>query len=190
MVPDYEGEPTDLGVLNARIGLGGAQLISNSLQTGSSLGVGFGDTVSRVIAAINFGAVGPIHLVALTGGVNGYLRTVMSSRVDLGTDSEMTTVIAIPSPIVVSTTAMALALKAEPIIGDILRRARGVDLAVVGIGTPSIDATLVQMGYLTVAIFQIPFIYLHLTRQPTCGRQSRRNQSHRLQYCDLVTREK
>ena len=151
VVPDYEKEPLDHRVINARIGLGGAQFISNFLQSGSSLGVGFGDTVSRVITATSFGAVGSVHLIALTGGVNGYLRTVMSSRVDLATDSEVTTVTVIPGPIVVSTPAMAEDLKREPIISDILQRAREGDLAVVGVGTPSSDATLVQMGYMTPA---------------------------------------
>ncbi|MGC2174210.1 MAG: sugar-binding transcriptional regulator [Acidimicrobiales bacterium] len=149
VVPDFGDEPEDHRVLNARIGVGGAQFISNVIEPGCSLGVGFGDTVSRVISTTNFGAVGSVHLIALTGGVNGYLRTVMSSRVDLATDSEVAMVTVIPGPIVVSTPAMAEGLKQEPIIRDTLQRAREVNLAVVGVGTPSVDATLVQMGYMT-----------------------------------------
>ena len=47
--------------------------MATHLRPGAALGVGWGETVSRVIAATNFGAVGPVHMVTLTGGVDGYL---------------------------------------------------------------------------------------------------------------------
>ncbi len=78
VVPDHEKEPADHHVLNARIGLGGAQFMSTHLRPGASLGVGWGETVSRVIAATSFGAVGPVRMVTLTGGVEGYLPTILS----------------------------------------------------------------------------------------------------------------
>ena len=80
VVPDHDKEPADHHALNARVGLGGAQFLSTHLRPGGSLGVGWGETVSRVIAATNFGAVGPIHMVTLTGGVDGYLQTILSSK--------------------------------------------------------------------------------------------------------------
>ena len=80
VVPDHRKEPGDHHALNARVGLGGAQFLSTHLRPGGSLGVGWGETVSRVIAATNFGAVGPIHMVTLTGGVDGYLQTILSSK--------------------------------------------------------------------------------------------------------------
>ena len=54
--------------------------MSTHLRPGGSLGVGWGETVSRVIAATAFGAVGPVHMVTLTGGVEGYLQTILSSH--------------------------------------------------------------------------------------------------------------
>src|SRR5258708_17221144 len=57
VVPDHDKEPADPHALNARIGLGGAQFISTHLRPGSTLGVGWGETVSRVIAGTHFGAV-------------------------------------------------------------------------------------------------------------------------------------
>src|SRR5258708_11672569 len=80
VVPDHDKEPADHHALNARIGLGGAQFISTHLRPGGTLGVGWGETVSRVIAATNFGVVGPVHMVTLTGGVDGYLQTILSSK--------------------------------------------------------------------------------------------------------------
>ena len=47
-----------------------------------------------------------------------------------------------------STPRLAAALKAEPAIQQVLTQACGVDQAIVGVGTPAADATIVQMGYL------------------------------------------
>lgn len=148
VVPDYEQEPADRHVLNSRIGLGGAQYMSTHMRPGSTLGVGWGDTVSRVITSTNFGAVGPVHMVTLTGGVEGYLQTILSSKGDGGAEPETTTATIIPAPIVASTPRLAAALKAEPAIQQVLKQACGVDQAIVGVGTPAADATIVEMGYL------------------------------------------
>jgi len=60
----------------------------------------------------------------------------------------MTTATVIPTPIVASTPELAAALKAEPAIQQVLKQACGVDQAIVGVGTPTADATIVEMGYL------------------------------------------
>ena len=146
VVPDHEKEPADHHVLNARLGLGGAQFMSTHLRPGGSLGVGWGDTVSRVITSVNFGAVGPVHMVTLTGGVDGYLQTILSSKGDGGPEPEATTATIIPAPIVASTPRLAAALKAEPAIQQVLRQACGVEQAIVGVGTPAADATIVADG--------------------------------------------
>jgi lsr operon transcriptional repressor len=151
VVPDHDKEPADHHLLNARLGLGGAQFMSTHLRPGGTLGVGWGETVSRVIASTNFGAVGPVHLVTLTGGVDGYLQTILSSKGDGVAEPEATTATIIPTPIVASTPKLAAALKAEPAIQHVLSRASGVDQAIVGVGTPAADATIVQMGYLAAA---------------------------------------
>ena len=148
VVPDHDREPADHHLLNARLGLGGAQFMSTHLRPGGTLGVGWGETVSRVIASTNFGAVGPVHLVTLTGGVDGYLQTILSSKGDGVAEPEATTATIIPTPIVASTPKLAAALKAEPAIQHVLSQASGVDQAIVGVGTPAADATIVQMGYL------------------------------------------
>jgi lsr operon transcriptional repressor len=145
VVPDHQ---TEAGHLNARLGLGGAQFMSTHLRPGGTLGVGWGDTVSRVIAATNFGAVGPVRMVSLTGGVDAYLPAFLSSKGEGVTESEMTSATVIPTPIVASTPELAAALKAEPSIQQVLKQACGVEQALVGVGTPTTDATIVQMGYL------------------------------------------
>jgi hypothetical protein len=60
----------------------------------------------------------------------------------------VTTATIIPTPIVASTPGLAAALKAEPAIQQVLKQACAVQQAIVGVGTPTADATIVQMGYL------------------------------------------
>jgi lsr operon transcriptional repressor len=146
VVPDHEKEPADHHALNARIGLGGAQFMSTHLRPGASVGVGWGETVSRVIAATNFGAVGPVHMVTLTGGVESYLQTILTPQGEAA--AELTSATVIPSPIMASTASLAAALRAEPTIQQVLKQARGVEHALVGVGTPTADATIVHLGYL------------------------------------------
>ncbi len=150
VVPDHDREPADHDVLTARLGLGGAQFMTTHLRPGATLGVGWGETVCRVIAAANFGAAGPVHMVTLTGGVDRYLQTILSAKGDAA-DAEVTTATVIPSPIVASTPSLAAALRAEPAIQQVLRQARGVEQAVVGVGVPAHDSTIVRMGFLTPA---------------------------------------
>ena len=151
VVPDHDKEPADHHALNTRIGLGGGQFISTHLRPGGTLGVGWGETVSRVIAATDFSTAGPVHMVTLTGGVDGYLPTILSSHGEPGAEPGLTTASVIPAPNIASTPALAAALRAEPTIQQILNQARGVEQAVVGVGTPATDATIVQLGYLTAA---------------------------------------
>src|ERR1700735_5582306 len=82
VIPDHETEIGDHHGLNARLGLGGAQFMSTHLRPGGTLGVGWGETVSRVIAAANFRAGGAVHMATLTGGVDGCLQPILSSKGD------------------------------------------------------------------------------------------------------------
>jgi lsr operon transcriptional repressor len=148
VVPDHVDGEGSRSALNARLGLGGAQFMSTHLRPGGTLGVGWGETVSRVISSTNFGAVGPVRMVSLTGGVDAYLPAFLSSKGEGAAEGEMTSATVIPTPIVASTPELAAALKAEPSIQQVLKQACGVEQALVGVGTPTEDATIVQMGYL------------------------------------------
>ena len=107
VVPDHAAANDDHHGLNARLGLGGAQFMSTHLRPGGTLGVGWGETVSRVIAATNFGVVGPVRMVTLTGGVDAYLPAFLSSNNspssgEAGADGDKTSATVIPTPVSVT----------------------------------------------------------------------------------------
>jgi lsr operon transcriptional repressor len=88
-------------------------------------------------------------MVTLTGGVEGYLQTILSSKGEIaGESTHLTSATVIPSPIMASTAELAAALRAEPTIQQVLKQACGVEYALVGVGTPTADATIVHTGYL------------------------------------------
>jgi lsr operon transcriptional repressor len=60
----------------------------------------------------------------------------------------VTSATVIPSPIMASTPELAAALRAEPTNQQVLKQAAEVEHAVVGVGTPTADATIVHLGYL------------------------------------------
>lgn len=152
VVPDLNGPPMTQRAINARVGMGGAQYLQSHLKPTGGLGVGWGDTVSRVVSSTDTAAIGPLHMVTLTGGVDGYLQALAYSRGDQGRgEVDGLTASVIPSPIVVSTPSLAAALRAEPTIQDVLRLARSIQCAVVGVGTATPDSTLVRMGYMSAS---------------------------------------
>lgn len=150
VVPDFAGQPLSQRAVNGRIGVGGSQYLNTHLRPGGTLGVGWGDTVARVMDATDVAAAAPLHIVTLTGGVDGYLQALAHSRWESAVGApDLLTASVIPAPIVVTTPTLAASLRAEPTINEVLRRARSVQHAIVGVGTTAEDATLVRMGYLT-----------------------------------------
>ena len=144
VVPDHEKEPFDHHAMNARIGLGGAQFMSTHLRPGASLGVGWGETVSRVIAATSFGAVGGAHGHA-DRRVEGYLQTILSSQGEIASESApLTSATVDPEPDygVHFCPGGSSASGAHHPAGA--GPGCGVEYALVGVGTPTADATIVH----------------------------------------------
>ncbi|MHB2029678.1 MAG: sugar-binding transcriptional regulator, partial [Acidimicrobiales bacterium] len=133
---------------NVRVAMAGALYLNDNLKPGATIGVGTGDTVSRVLARTDLSTVGPLHVVSLTGGVDSYVRVMSMSRGEVSASDQLI-VSVIPSPIVASTAALAEALRKEPTVQAVLEAARQVDFAVVGIGSVDKNSTLVNLGYLT-----------------------------------------
>src|SRR5262249_37912393 len=149
VVPAHGEEAAGRPALDPPVGGGGGQFLSTHPRPGGAPGGRRGGGGGRAIAATNFGSVGPVHMVTLTGGVDGYLQTILSSTGESATDAGLTTASVIPAPNIASSPSLAAALREEPTIQHVLKQACSVDQAVVGVGTPTADATIVQLGYLT-----------------------------------------
>lgn len=145
VVPDHEeSSPADGRV---RLGRATAQYLSAHLTRVKSLAIGFGESVSESLAALTVTPPHPIRVVAMTGGVDSYLQTMMASGVTI--DPSVVHLSLIPTPLVVSNSTLASSLRDEPVIARLFAEAAAADLALVGIGTPRDDSTMVQLGYMT-----------------------------------------
>lgn len=135
--------------VNERLAQASAAYLMRVLSKGSLLAIGWGDTVTRTLGRLGYvlGSVGA-SVVSLTGGVGTYIQVVGGLSAALGHSQRL---FMIPAPLVVSSTATARALLAEPDVQDILTMARTANYALVGIGAVDEEASFVRGGYVSRA---------------------------------------
>jgi lsr operon transcriptional repressor len=130
-----------------RLAEAGGRYLASILRPGQTLAVGWGNTPSRALLAVPREVLTSVRLVTLTGGVDPYLRAQVSSAETAPGGLSLSNMI--PAPMLASSPALAEALLDESSVRTPLTEARLADHALVGIGSVSPDATLVQIGYQT-----------------------------------------
>src|SRR5665648_975136 len=99
---------------NERLGVALASLLQRFLHPGAVVGVGWGDTVARALAALAPSSLEGVTFATVTGGIDA-----ITSRV-IGRPAIALHLRAIPAPLIVSSPQMAAALQAEPAIREVL----------------------------------------------------------------------
>lgn len=139
---------TDQGLEEA-LGDVGAEMLSRLMSEATSVGVGWGATVSAVVRRYPQQPVRGALTVALLGsqpqmsGVNpGEIALALSQK--LG--GECYTV---PAPCFVNSREARAILLSQPAIRQTFELAQRVDVALVGVGTTMNNATLVKAGFLS-----------------------------------------
>ena len=129
--------------VNQIVAQAAAQYLEVRLKSSDLLGIGWGDTISRMAGYFNLPDERQINVVTLSGGIlshdiGGRLSTVFKGRLYM-----------INAPIMASTVELCDALKQEPVIKDALDMAKLANYSIVGIGVPDRNATIVKAGYLS-----------------------------------------
>lgn len=145
--PALEDPLSDPHAIAHRLARGGAQYLQNTLETGQTLALGWGETVQATMERLPVEQREKISTVTLTGGVNTYVPTPRRGHGAPGLHFDAV----IPAPIVVSSAKLAEDLRSEDVIQSVLERSRSADQALVGIGGVAEQATLAQQGYVTDA---------------------------------------
>ncbi|PEE05052.1 aminotransferase [Bacillus pseudomycoides] len=127
------------------LGKAAAQYVETYLQQGDLLGIGWGETISKMLENIHFEASIQLSIVTLTGGVNHYLPRKQNYLNHMQGELHI-----IPTPFLASTTEMAQSILSEPAVKDMLHVASLANTAIVGIGGLSHDATIVKEEKLTL----------------------------------------
>jgi DNA-binding transcriptional regulator LsrR (DeoR family) len=139
----------DPPLVNRNLGAAGAQYIERHLgKEETLLGFGWGNTVSLALKYLSLMDHQKVSMVTLSGGITAYLQNTyreennplfkFNSRFHI-----------IPSPLRVSSPNTCRLILEEPEVARIIQLAQLANLAVVGIGPMSANATFTQFGYIT-----------------------------------------
>ncbi|MGG3653954.1 sugar-binding transcriptional regulator [Bacillus pseudomycoides] len=137
--------PTLMENSPSSLGKAAAQYVETHLQQGDLLGIGWGETISKMLENIHFEASIQLSIVTLTGGVNHYLPRKQNYLNHMQGELHI-----IPTPFLASTTEMAQSILSEPAVKDMLHVASLANTAIVGIGGLSHEATIVKEEKLTL----------------------------------------
>ena len=131
-------------VTNENLGFEAGRYLTTILKEQALLAIGWGDTITRTLQKLNYFFLRDnISLVSLSGGVSAYLHGLT------GFYTNQTKIHLIPAPILTSNPDLALAIRKEPRVREILAMVPMADCAIVGIGAAVDDATIVHSGYVT-----------------------------------------
>ena len=135
--------------VNQNVARAAAQYLELCLKSNDLLGIGWGDTVTRMAESITFNDERQINIVTLSGGVLTYTIGGQLSRVFKGK------LYAINAPIMASSVELCNALKNEPTIRDALEMAKLANYLILGIGVPDREASIVKAGYISEVDLQL-----------------------------------
>ena len=137
--------PTPMENSTYSLGKAAAQYLETHLQQGDLLGIGWGETISKMLENIHFEPSMQLSIVTLTGGVNHYLPRKQNYLNHVQGELHI-----IPTPFLASTDEMAQSILSEPSVKDMLHVASLANTAVVGIGGLSQDATILKEDKITL----------------------------------------
>jgi len=139
----------DATSINKNLGAAGAQYIEMNLGKDETLiGFGWGNTVSLALHYLSLMGHKEVTLVTLSGGITAYLQNTYRERANPLFKFNSRFHI-IPSPLLLSSSDTCQAILDEPEVIRIVQMAELANIAVVGIGSMSVDATFTQFGYIT-----------------------------------------
>lgn len=131
----------DEAALGPRIGQAAADFLIRKLMPGDLLAIGWGAAVTTALRRL-----APtieqqkVSLVSLTGGVSAYVDGV-------GMQGPHSNVHLIPTPLRISSPKFAEMLREEPYVRNVLALALTAQIAIVGIGAVTRNATFARNGY-------------------------------------------
>lgn len=137
--------PTPMKNPTSSLGRAAAQYLETHLQQGDLLGIGWGETISKMLENIHFEPSMQLSIITLTGGVNHYLPRKQNYLNHMQGELHI-----IPTPFLASTDEMAQSILSEPSVKDMLHVASLAHTAVVGIGGLSQDATILKEDKITL----------------------------------------
>ena len=140
----------DPPMINRNLGAAGAQYIEMNLSKEETLiGFGWGNTVSLTLKNFSLMNHKEVSMVTLSGGITAYFQNTYGEETNPLFKFNSRFHI-IPSPLLVSSADTCRSILAEPEVALIMQMAQLANIAVVGIGPMSANATVTQFGYIAL----------------------------------------
>ena len=128
---------------NKRVAAAGAEYVKRFLKPGAVIGVGWGDTVTRVLLALPRSSLEGVTIATVAGGINAYTRQISA----LSTNGVNEHLRVIPAPLIASSATIAAALRQDASVTSVLRLAEGAAATLTGIGSSrTVAASSVRSG--------------------------------------------
>lgn len=136
-------------IAKREVGQAGANYISNNLKDVKSIGISWGQTLSNVVLEYPFERREEVTVVPLEGGMG--VRQVQIHANQLASELAKklhSTCTYLYAPAIVETEELKDRLMGMQDVQTVLESGRNVDIALIGIGNPFTDSTLMKLGYL------------------------------------------
>lgn len=131
--------------INERIASAAADYLKRFLRPGAVIGVGWGDTVMRVLFALSRDSLQGVTVASVAGGIDAYTRELMSRNTN-GVNEHLRI---IPAPLVTSSPKIAAALREDASVTSVLELAASAVATLTGIGSSHPGASSVRSGLAT-----------------------------------------
>lgn len=132
---------------NERVAAAGAEYVKRFLKPGAVIGVGWGDTVTRVLLALPRASLEGVTIATCAGGISAYISQVSA----LSTNGVNEHLRVIPAPLIASSATIAAALRQDASVTSVLRLAEGAVATLTGIGSSLSLASSVRSGLFSQA---------------------------------------
>lgn len=132
---------------NQRLAEAAAAYLRRFLRPGAVIGVGWGDTVMRILFALTRDSLTGVTIAAVAGGIDAYTREVTATNSN-GLNAHLRI---IPAPLVASSARIAEALREDASVTGVLRLAESAVATLTGVGSNGPQASSIRAGLFTDA---------------------------------------
>ena len=144
MVPRISGDP-DRVRINERVADAAAEYVRRFLRPGAVIGIGWGDTVVRVLFALWRYSLDGVTIVSIAGGIDFYTREVYARNTN-GVNKHLRI---IPAPLLASSPKIAAALRQDESVTCAMHLGESAVATLTGIGSSKPGASAVRAGLFT-----------------------------------------
>ncbi|MCL2587908.1 MAG: sugar-binding transcriptional regulator [Oscillospiraceae bacterium] len=145
----------DRDKLHAELGAAAARFLARIIKNGDTIGVSMGVTLSQIAPHVGVSHFQNLTFLPILGGVGTVALELHSNYLALGlANAYGGESLVLHAPSMVSCERVKETLMQEAHIATVLARAARMDIALIGIGAPDLESTMLATGYFSPEMFE------------------------------------